>query len=168
MGGYSLLIESLIRKNNLEVLKQIDDDRYDRSKLIELKLHLPLPYNVNCAEYKRMDGQVEKDGVVYNYVMRKIWNDTLYVLCLPNTGAMQLNAVKNEYAQKNSETPFGHNKNTFAKRETVNAIPDKLTIDLIPLVISDADRKIFHHFDSPLHAVHLKMLDQPPDFYICA
>ncbi len=78
--------------------KQLDANLYSEDDLIELKLAINLPYQTNSADYERYDGEVEYDGVIYKYVKRKVYNDTLYLKCLPN-----VNKMSQEYSNLNYE-----------------------------------------------------------------
>ena len=45
------------------------------------------------------------NGVFYSYVKRKIHNDTLYLLCLPNKNKTQLQSARLEYAGNVNDVP---------------------------------------------------------------
>jgi len=72
---------------------------YDESALIEIKVPMQMPYLMNQTEYERWDGEIEFSGVHYNYVKRKVYNDTLYLLCLPNERKTSLNNERTTYAR---------------------------------------------------------------------
>ncbi len=76
---------------------KLDKSLYDESQLIELKVPLNLPYQTNWSAYQRFDGEIEVDGIMYKYVKRKVANDTLYVMCIPNTKKMRLETAKNDF-----------------------------------------------------------------------
>lgn len=163
IGGYIVFFEYQINRNNFHLIEQLDDHQYDESQLIELKIHLPLPYNVNRTDYQRIDGMVQYDGIVYNYVKRKVWNDTLYVLCLPNTGKMKLTKAKSEYAGRISDVPADHTGHTYAKKGDLTApyLPFPSQSDLIAGY--DAVPCIYYDFDSPIYISAIKSPDQPPE-----
>lgn len=66
---------------------------------------LHLPYMSNWSKYERIDGEIEFDGVHYNYVKRKVTNDTLYLLCLPNKTKSELYSSFYDYAEKVNDIP---------------------------------------------------------------
>ena len=84
-------------KNNRGLEKLFDNDLYDESQLVELKVALNLPYQTNRPVYERVDGEIEFDGILYKYVKRKVANDTLYVMCLPNIQKMHLEKSKIDF-----------------------------------------------------------------------
>ena len=78
--------------------QQIDDDKYETSQLISIKVSLAnLPYYTNTSDYTRQDGRIEISGVMYNYVKARIYNDSLEVLCIPNTEATTLLTAKDDF-----------------------------------------------------------------------
>ncbi|WP_207514042.1 hypothetical protein [Longitalea luteola] len=109
--GYTLLFEYFIQRSNGQLIKQLDNHDYKDSELIEVKIALHLPYLSNWSEYERVDGEAEVNGAYYSYVKRKIHNDTLYLLCLPNKNKTRLTAARIEYASKAHDVPA--NKKDF-------------------------------------------------------
>lgn len=93
IAGYYIALQFLIEHTDRELVQQLDNDQYDDEELIEIKLPLHLPYMISY-DYARVDGEVELEGMHYIYVKRKVHNDTLYLLCLPNKGKMKLHQVQ--------------------------------------------------------------------------
>jgi hypothetical protein len=84
LGGYQLLFNQLDNKVDKAFVAAIDDQAYNENDLIEIKVPIELPYMQNWDTYERYDGEVIVDGVHYNYVKRKLVNDSMSFLCLPN------------------------------------------------------------------------------------
>jgi hypothetical protein len=97
MGGYRFVFDQLEKKASSQLLQQLDKEEYDDSQLIEMKVPLPMPYQTNWADFERYNGEIEISGVHYNYVKRKVQNDTLILLCIPNQGKMKLNSAKEQF-----------------------------------------------------------------------
>ena len=97
MGGYRLVFDQMEKKSSFQLVQQLDKEEYDDSQLIEMKVPLPMPYLTNWAEFERYNGEIEISGVHYNYVKRKVQNDTLILLCIPNQGKMKLNSAKEQF-----------------------------------------------------------------------
>ena len=95
--GYRLLVEYMQHKASDQLEAKLDKNLYDESQLIELKVPINLPYQTNWSAYQRFDGEIEIDGIMYKYVKRKVANDTLYVMCIPNTKKMRLETAKNDF-----------------------------------------------------------------------
>jgi hypothetical protein len=85
-------------KANVELEAQFDENNYDESQLISIKVPVRyLPYLNNSSSFERVDGQIEIKGIQYKYVKRRIYNDSLEMLCIPNHTAMKLQTAKNEF-----------------------------------------------------------------------
>jgi hypothetical protein len=96
--GYRLVIGVLETENNSQLEARLDENHYDESQLISIKVPVRyLPYYSNSTEFQRVDGQIEIGGVQYKYVKRRIYADSLELLCIPNAGAMQLQTAENEF-----------------------------------------------------------------------
>ncbi|MBS1948680.1 MAG: hypothetical protein JST47_13025 [Bacteroidetes bacterium] len=96
--GYRVLIFYLEQKANAKLQAQLDKDDYDHSALISIKLPAPnLPYYTSAREFYDMEGEIEMNGLFYKFVKRRLFNDTLEFLCLPNKEAMNLYSAKNEF-----------------------------------------------------------------------
>ena len=88
-----------------------------------MKVRLNLPYMSEWPEYERFDGTVEIDGAIYNYVKRKIVNDTLYVLCIPDHTASNLSQQKIKYGIDAGDLP-GTKGDTPTTQKKSFAIPE--------------------------------------------
>ena len=83
---------------NQQLQAQLDDNNYDETQLIDLKVPIThLSYYQNSKEFESVAGKIEIRGVLYSYVKRRIYNDSLEVLCIPDLMAMQFRAAKNEF-----------------------------------------------------------------------
>ncbi len=90
LAGGAMLFEYLIHKNDRLFTERIDEGDYDLSQLVEVKVPLRLHYYSSSLYYERYYGEAEVDGNYYSYVMRKVFNDTVYLLCLPNYSKAEL------------------------------------------------------------------------------
>lgn len=100
IGGYRLLFHFLTEKADKHIIEQLDQHSYDEEDLITMKVPLNLAYlSNNWQEFERFDGSIEIDGTHYNYVKRKVYNDTLILLCIPNIPKNKLNDAKGEFAK---------------------------------------------------------------------
>lgn len=87
------------------MVRQLDNNQYSDNDLVEVKMALNLPYITSWADYERVDGEIELGGTYYNYVKRKVSNDTLYLMCLPNKSKTQLYLSRNDYAKQANDIP---------------------------------------------------------------
>lgn len=95
--GYRLLTGFLQHRSDVQLEARLDKNDYDESTLIEIKIPLQLPYQLNWKSFERFDGEIDVDGIHYKYVKRKIYNDSLVLLCLPNKTKQALEKAKDDY-----------------------------------------------------------------------
>jgi hypothetical protein len=105
LAGYTLLFDYFMQQGDKQLTQQLDNNQYNDSELIEVKIALHTPYLTSWSAYERIDGEVEVNGVFYSYVKRKIHSDTLYLLCLPNTNKTRLHSAQMAYAGKVNDVP---------------------------------------------------------------
>lgn len=108
--GYNLVVNYLQHKSDTHLEALLDDNQYDDSQLIELKIPTHVPYQTSWASYERYDGEVEVNGTLYKYVKRKVANDTLYLMCIPNTKKMNLETARNDFFKNTND--LGQNNNS--------------------------------------------------------
>jgi hypothetical protein len=115
---YSFVFNYLIHLSDKQTAAQLDKNLYNDAALIEITVPLNMPYMSNQNNYERCDGSIELKGVQYNYVKRKISNDTLHILCIPNEQKTQLHEAKNNYTKQLTDLPSGNKKenNSQAKK----------------------------------------------------
>lgn len=95
--GYRLMIDCMQDRYAIVLESQLDKEQYDDAALISIKTPLHLPYYTSSSAYERAYGSVEVNGVTYEYVKRRVHQDTLELLCLPNQTKTQLQHAKNEF-----------------------------------------------------------------------
>jgi hypothetical protein len=101
--GYRLAFDYMQHKSNKQLEALLDNNSYDESQLVELKVPVNLPYLNNRPDYERYNGEIELSGVLYKYVKRKLVNDTLYLMCIPNTKKMHLELAKDDLFKISNE-----------------------------------------------------------------
>jgi hypothetical protein len=92
-------------QNNSDAVleKQLDKKAYSDDELISIKTTLNLPYYNSSPEFERAYGSITINGKDYEYVMRRVYHDTLEVLCLPNHARTKLQTVKNEITKATAD-----------------------------------------------------------------
>ncbi len=97
--GYRLVVEYMQQRVSSQLDARLDNNEYSESQLIELKLPINLPYQTNWSDYQRCNGEIQLNGMIYTYVKRKVANDTLYLMCIPNVQKTHWETAKNEFFQ---------------------------------------------------------------------
>jgi hypothetical protein len=89
--GYRLYISAMEDAANDRLESRLDENDYDESELITVKIPAPaLPYYTNSKFFERVDGRIEVNGLQYKYVKRRLYNDTIEILCISDHAATQL------------------------------------------------------------------------------
>ena len=97
---------------NLE--QKIDANNYSNEQLREISIPLNMPY-YSDKEMEIISGELEIDGLHYQYVKRKIENNILHIWCLPNYQRNDVVAAKNNLAKSTNQAPNQSKKNTLLK-----------------------------------------------------
>ena len=96
--GYQLLSTYLQDKAGRRLEASLDKNSYDEAQLISVKVPITtLSYYNSNNRFERVDGQVEIGGVQYKYVKRRLFKDSLELLCIPDQARMGLQSAKNEF-----------------------------------------------------------------------
>ena len=168
--GYRFLVEYLQNKSNTQLESQLDNNLYQESQLIELKVPLHLPYQNTWSDFQRYDGEIELEGISYKYVKRKVANDTLYLMCIQNPQKMHLETAKNEIfmitsdlAQNNNSKKSGNSKEISFNN--LNGEYDDYPFVLNTLALCENFRNFWPVLNSRnlLSSPHISP-EQPPDF----
>jgi hypothetical protein len=153
LGGYTLWFEYFIHRGDRHLAQQLNNHQYNDSELIEVKIALHTPYLTSWSDYERVDGEAEVNGLYYTYVKRKIHNDTLYLLCLPNKTKTQLNAARIEYANKVQDVPANAAETGAIKKNPAGSEYHQPAVQFTIAVLSTATgQQATHRFTPELHA----------------
>ncbi len=98
-----MVFSYLEKKASKELNAKIEKFFFDESNLVEIKTELNMPY-VSDKEYETAYGETVIKGVHYHYVKRKIENNIMYLMCLPNEDKIALAETKNNIEKNNAET----------------------------------------------------------------
>ncbi|MDV6220537.1 hypothetical protein [Flavitalea sp. BT771] len=168
-AGYRLLTLFLEARADLQLQVQLDDNNYEVSQLVSLKVPVThLSYYNNSKEFETVNGSIEMNGVRYKYVKRRIYNDSLEVLCIPDAATMQLKAAKNIFfAAVNGLRHTG----TPEKKQSANAnvakdfTPEYYATQDLLLTMKDiwiSLSKRYANSRSPLSSMYALVPEHPP------
>jgi hypothetical protein len=166
--GYELYTAILQDQADKSMVTSLDQNNYTDSDLISIKVPAThLSSYVNTKEFQRVDGKIEIEGVQYNYVKRRITEDSLELLCIPNKTATQLQTAKNEFfklvndlqhpgqskkTDQHSSSFKGFNAEYYAVIESIT-IPDLQVVRM----------KAIDHYLFQIPSIQLTPAGQPPD-----
>ena len=122
--GYRVMVDYLQQKVDTRLENHLNDNQYDESQMIEIKIPLHLPYQSTWSSYERYDGEVEFNGSYYKYVKRKLADDTLYLKCINNPAKSRLELAKNDFFKNTNDVSQSSNKSDNNKSSLKKASLD--------------------------------------------
>jgi hypothetical protein len=128
--GYRFLFDFLQQRNDDNLQAALDQDKYNESDLISIRIPLSMPYQPENTEFERVNGEVTVDGIIYKYVKRKIDHGDLVLLCLLDHKKMKLQSGKeqffrlaNEFQQTSPMKHSGQGKTTTTFKLSIFDLP---------------------------------------------
>ena len=122
--GYRIMVDYLQQKADTCLEANLDNNYYDESQLIEIKVPVHMPYQTSWASYERYDGEVEYKGSFYKYVKRKVANDTLYLKCINNPAKSHLELAKNDFFKNTNDVGQSDKSNSAKSSAVKKAVAD--------------------------------------------
>jgi hypothetical protein len=165
--GYRFLTSYLEERVNQQLDARLDNNNYDESDLISIKVANNLPYT-NSKEFERVSGQIEIAGIQYNYVKIKVAADSLELLCIPNHDVTRMRASKDEFfrqvndLQRNSQGKKADNHSASSKSFSVDSYTanDMLSLDHPDFTNVGKAYQLYSFF---LPSCYSPIAEQPPD-----
>ena len=100
--GYRFLTSYLEERATAQMNARLDENQYDESELITVKIPNNLPYT-NFKQFQRMSGVIEIAGVQYNFVKVKVTSDSVELYCIPNHDLTKVQQTKNDFFKLNND-----------------------------------------------------------------
>ncbi|HEY8931235.1 MAG TPA: hypothetical protein VIM55_18670 [Mucilaginibacter sp.] len=123
IGGYALLFQYYIHKSDVQMVKEIFDNKINDAKLIEIKIPVHMPTIQDWDEYEVVQGQIQLKDAYYNYVRLKMTRDTMYFVCIPNEVKTHLTKANVIVAKEINDVPLSK-KGHDAAAKKVNTVSD--------------------------------------------
>jgi hypothetical protein len=146
----------------------LDNNEYDESELIELRVPLNIPYQNDQADFERHYGEMEINGKYYTYVKRKIEDGFLVLKCIPNNSKQKIRAVSHDFFKMTNgldqeQQGKKQNNTSFAKNfwSEYDGRESDFTIGVFAQLINN------HFPDNPasLYTICHTTPSQPPERY---
>lgn len=166
--GYQLYTAIMEQRADKTLIASLDENNYSESDLISIKVPaVHLSYYVNSKDFERVDGKVELEGVQYNYVKRRLFNDSLELLCIPNKKATQLKTSREEFFKLVNDLQHpGHSKKTDAHSASFKCFNGEYYSDQNQFTLQSqiaVSQKATTHYLLQIQSVSLTRAGQPPD-----
>ena len=171
--GYQLLTTYWQQRADARLEARLDKNEYDESQLLSVKIPTPttLAYSLSnydgAAGFQRVNGQIDIGGVRYQYVKRRIYGDSLEVLCIPNMTSMKLRTASSDFfrqvndlqqqnqGKKSSNHSTKDNSKDYRPAATCVVVPDALAEVLVKATSLYAP--------SQLPSVYAPTAENPPE-----
>jgi hypothetical protein len=98
--GYRFVANYFANESSIALQVSLDQNKYDASELVSFKLPLNQPYIVNTDGYESVEGNMDYKGVNYQFVKKRICNDTLEIIGIPNTSKTKIENTKDDFAKQ--------------------------------------------------------------------
>ena len=118
--GFRLLSNYMQYRTDAKLEAALDNEDYNEEDLIELKVPVSLPYQSNWDKFERYNGEIEIEGVHYKYVKRRVYNDSLILMCLPNEQKTQIENAKDNFFKLVNDLQSNHSKKSSEKGENLS------------------------------------------------
>jgi hypothetical protein len=163
IGGYMPVLEYLIHQSDVQIVKEIYDNKINTKKLIELKIPVHLPDVQSWSDFEHVEGQVVLKDTFYNYVRMKITRDTLDLLCIPNTAKTRLQKANVILAKEFSDVPLGKKGHDGSTKRSIDLqyhfISTSYVYDREPIPLTQKYSDVVAKLLNPC----LKTRGQPPE-----
>lgn len=163
-----MVFSYLEKKAGKELTASIETKSFDENNLVEIKTELNMPY-VSDKEYETAYGETVIKGVHYHYVKRKIENNVLYLMCLPNEEKIALAETKSNVEKSTTETGNNNSKQKspvqiIKKLSQTEYIQNSFSYDVVDLVnIATTLPKVTN---SKVYSLYAALtLEQPPECF---
>ncbi|WP_419698233.1 hypothetical protein [Mucilaginibacter sp. NFX135] len=165
LGGYNLVFKYLIHQSEIQIVKQIYENKVDATKLVEIKLPVHLPNIHDWNDYVVDHGQLQLKGVYYNYLRYKVTRDTMSFICIANSVKTRLVTANLIIAKEFCDVPLskkGHEapikKVSFGNEYSCQMMHYRFLT--FSTTLKTTMNPIFYHLSSPF----IESPGKPPNF----
>jgi len=96
--GYRLLTAFWEARAAARMEASLDNDQYDPAELILMRVSADaLPYYTASEQFERSDGFIQIGATRYRTVKRRLYNDSIEFLCIPDGASNQLRTTRDDF-----------------------------------------------------------------------
>jgi hypothetical protein len=119
--GYRIYFNIAENKSTAIAENKIQNNDFDKQDLVTYKFSAKqLPYYTNSKNFELANGEVDVNGTVMTYIKKRIYNDSIEYVCLPNTHKTEIRNARDEFFKlvndlnnlTQNKTPKKQNNNT--------------------------------------------------------
>lgn len=161
--GYYAIFWGFQVHSDTRLTVQLDNDSYDETNAITVKVPISIPYLMDQSEFTRADGKFSSDGKYYRMVKQRYAQDTLTIVCIRDTGTEQIQTALGDYVKTFADNPQQSSKHN--SKFSVSLIKDFIShsSQVISSIqgwareVSASTHSIGHY------SVHKATLQRPPE-----
>lgn len=127
IAGYRLWFYYAERQSTAQLIAAVEAEQYESSELITLEVPLNLPYQTDWSDWEKVRGQIEVEGVTYQYVQRKVEQGKLVLQCLPNKNQAKIESARDRFFQLANSFQNDHADKKNDSNKTVQVTKPSLT-----------------------------------------
>ena len=168
-GGYRLVTGYLEDRADSKLEASFDANDYNESELVSIKMPARFPYYTGSLSYERADGEITIDDVIYKYVKRRLYNDTLELLCIRNTSKASVQNARddffrlaNDLVASNTSSKKSTGTHTHLTKLSVQDFTDDHHFFASQFWNSDPSAAWNRHILADMRPEYLSRLDKPP------
>lgn len=160
--GYKVAFYFMEQRAEHQIEKKLDIVKSNDKGLVTIKIPLSLPYQTNWTDFERVDGEYSYNGKTYKYVKRKVFNDTLILVCLDFKEKQQIQKRSNDLFKKINDLTTNTTKKSVSKQSKTDDYCQPLKICIRPLHVYRV-RQVIYHGTIPSFPGYLSSIFIPPD-----
>lgn len=166
--GYRMLFGYMEAQSSQAMNTRLDDNDFDEASLVTIKIPVSnLPYYTNSPIFERVKGQINIGGHEYQYVEKRIFNDSLEMRCIPNKQITHISNARDAFFQLVNDLQHSDSKPTPAKPalSLKNILPDCISATISFAYtpgFSIAESTAYLDFSSTLPQCYLSTPHRPP------
>lgn len=162
--GYRLMTGYLQQCADKRLETRLDNNDYDESLLVPVKTQVTaLTYYEEADEWERTDGEITLNGIAYKYVKHRIHNDSIELLCIPNTAAIQLSESDNAFFRLVNNLVHLPGQKTAGNTDIQKVYTPSRLLFLTTVFLTDEQLAVLHR-TAPLAAGFILRMERPPAF----
>jgi hypothetical protein len=159
--GYRIYFTIAEKNSSIAAENKIEKQQYANEDLVAYKFSAKqLPYYTNSKNYEVANGEVEVNGTIMTYVKKRIYNDSIEYVCLPNKAKTNLRTAREDFFKLVNDLQ-NSSKNSTPKKQT-NTTAKPFSYDA---VVFETKQTNLHNFFSQKNTYSFYVKDILPNPY---
>jgi hypothetical protein len=164
-GGYSLIFQYFSHRSDVQITKDIYENKVDATQLVQIKVPVHNPGMTDWPDYERVQGQIQLKDAFYNYVGVKMTRDTMYLVCVENSTKSKIFNANIIVAKNVSDAPLSKKgqEAPSVKKGASTSEYNNQTVNYAFLCFEDSALKRDYFISSKLTHPYIESPGKPPN-----